>query len=330
MFENSVSMPIFPRGENDAAKDSDPIVSINWTRGSSIFDKGGARIVQSLLSPFSIEAIKFAFNRADTDPEITAHTLFNLIRTWIGSQRKVVTDLELWVEKLRQTGEITQNIVEDWTTMETAIPGFLPSRKIKPIASMLDKTTSILNDPFEGDFCEGFKVDNILEMGDRMVRRLSEVWDRMDEAWTAVLPISPSPKIPLGYSFLQRKSTNWRNLELALRDSQDATVKTIAFARKDKTVQLITRMGGAWGVADFKFGRGKWNIFPDERLGEVMLRRRHGDRLPTMALVVNIFKSPERDEPFEAKMPQKKRKMKKAQLEDEDSTSGVELDVLND
>ncbi|CBY21114.1 unnamed protein product [Oikopleura dioica] len=325
MYENCVSVPIFPRSERGAAKDSDPIITIEWKRGSKMFDKEGARIIQSLLSPFSIEAIQFAFNKAETDPDISAYTLFNLIRTWIGAQRKVVTDLELWVDKLRQRGEITQNLVEDWITLDNAVPGFLPSRKVKAVASMLDKTTSILNDPFEGEFCETFKVHQLLDMGDRIVRSLGEIWDRMDEAWTAVLPISPSPTIPLGYSFLQRRSTNWRNLELALRDSQDAAVKTIAFARRDKTVQLLTRMGGAWAVADFKFGRGKWNIFPDERLGEVMLRRRQGERLPTMALVVNIFKSAEEIESAAAALPQKKRKRMTeiASLEDEDSTSNT-------
>ncbi len=83
------------------------------------------------------------------------------------------------------------------------------------------------------------------------------MWRELEQAWTDVKPVCPSPEDRKGYSVMLKRENRWDNLNESILESERAKVTTLVFAKdlKDQT-KLFSKMGDIWAEADFSQGRG--------------------------------------------------------------------------
>jgi hypothetical protein len=309
------TVPIFPDiswgATGDPASEVSPIVTMTLSRSTTVLDTDRARIVQSLLSSLSMEALTAAFSSWEAAVEKSTPQLFALIFKWIESQRSSISDLELWLAQLRRSKKVTYQILEDWIQLED--PGLKASRTIPSMESMIGKMDGVVADPYEDDFCEYYRVERLLELGVEVVDTMHQFLDKLEKAWAAVQPVDPSPKIRTGYSYMKEEIRTWYSLKKAVAEQEKANVCTLVFTKgkPGKKPQLFSRMGDCWARADFRHGKGHWKLCLDEDDRRDVICRRNRDYMPQAALLVNIFEpADEKGEPLTRRPKQLKKRKK--------------------
>lgn len=287
----SFKIPIFPKSEWDPTALCNPVVAVSCRKSTDVFDSVKLRTIQALLNPLSITAVDAAFKESEKTEEESAPKFFAFHQSWIETQKDVIDKIDVIVEEVRLYNRIPENTVDKWFSLRKQLN---TAERIPSVERMIRKLHGVMGDPYSGPFEQSFRVQRVLELGERTVTTMTHMWRELEQALTDVKPVCPSPEDRLGYSFMLKRENRWDNLNEIILKSEKEKITTLVFAKNLKNqTKLFSKMGDFWAEADFSQGRGHWTLTVENLAHDKRFDRTRFDYISKAALLVNIFQDRE-------------------------------------